>query len=734
MSKQYRAIISGVFIGLVGIALSFFFFDRENEAELLFRLRGPVPAPSEIIIIGIDKPSADALGLPNNVSEWPRTLHADLTGILSQEGAAVIGFDIFFNEPHAPEEDNLFAGVIRKAGNVVLCEYIRTDQSRLVDQRGKTIGYTNIATPVPPAPLIAQSSLASAPFPLPKVPFKVSRYWTFKTVAGDTPTFPVVAFQIFALDVYSGFIRLLKKHVPTGASPLPDNKDSLIDGGGIVNVVRTLRNIFQDHQGLADNMLDDLRHQQDISPKKKQALKSLINMYRSPDSQHLNFYGPARTIKTIPYHQVLGLNNSSEVEQLPDFRGKAVFIGRSEIVPSEKEDGHHTVFSQENGVNLSGVEIAATAFSNILHDSHIRPLPFYSYMGIILIWGLAVSLFCCRLPAMVSAASLTAAAVVYILFVRYQFEVGGRWYPLIVPVFFQAPFAVIASVIWKFIESKKFLHKEIVHKIDAGDDIKKLTSESRQFVGTCLITDIYESTKVSNILSAEAYSSLRRSYFDAIIKPLKQHRATISKTTGDGMLSAWDELQQPDSGRCACLAAVDIIKTLDIFNMDSGVRLQTRIGLHSGPVSLEVISATDHYEYDLGGNTVNTTKRIEESNKILGTRILLSDNVLLQLDGFLTRKVATFVLAGKSISLELHELICRSGECTENQRGLCEQFTEAYYLFKEKLWEKAFDKFTLIINSYGNDGPSLFYRDKCRYFRENPPSKAWEGEIYLQRR
>jgi adenylate cyclase len=60
------------------------------------------------------------------------------------------------------------------------------------------------------------------------------------------------------------------------------------------------------------------------------------------------------------------------------------------------------------------------------------------------------------------------------------------------------------------------------------------------------------------------------------------------------------------------------------------------------------MGAMDHYEYRPIGDIVNTATRVEGLNKYLGTRVLASEEVIHQLDGFLTREVGTFLLAGKS--------------------------------------------------------------------------------------
>ena len=105
------------------------------------------------------------------------------------------------------------------------------------------------------------------------------------------------------------------------------------------------------------------------------------------------------------------------------------------------------------------------------------------------------------------------------------------------------------------------------------------------------------------------------------------------------------------------------------WTASTGIRrrfpLPTRIGLHSGQMVLGHVGAMDHYEYRAVGDIVNTAARIERLNKLFRTRMLASDDLLFGLDDFLTRRLGTFLLAGKSKPLVIHELICRQDEATE---------------------------------------------------------------------
>src|SRR3990172_6917414 len=95
----------------------------ENKfLDLLFLLRGALPAGDSVVIVAVDDQSFSDLGLQ---WPWPRSLHARLTERLRAAGARVIGFDILFSEPSRPDEDAALAEAFAKAGNVVLGSDLR---------------------------------------------------------------------------------------------------------------------------------------------------------------------------------------------------------------------------------------------------------------------------------------------------------------------------------------------------------------------------------------------------------------------------------------------------------------------------------------------------------------------------------------------------------------------------------------------------------------------------------
>ncbi|MGA1824944.1 MAG: CHASE2 domain-containing protein [bacterium] len=747
----HKAIFLGFFIGIVGVVVSLFHCAHTIEENaglgLLFKLRGVREAPSDIVIVSIDEESSENLSVPDNPIRWPRSLHARLTENLSREGAKVIAFDMHFIESSSDHDDTLFAEAMRKARNVVLCDSLKAKEIPFSDNDGHYTGAHRIVKIVKPCAILARSAVATASFPLPRMPLKVNRYWTFQPGIGDSPTFPVVAFQLFTLHLYEEFIDLLEKASPRHVKNLPSDSDTILTTGTLSRLIGDIREIFEREPLIKERMLEALDHTYHISVDvtRYRLLKSLINMYGGANSRYINFYGPPRTITTIPYYKALQLGQGDSDDNQIDVKGKAVFVGSSGIVRSERKDIFSTVFSGPKGVFISGTEIAASAFSNILEDAALTPIRLPFYILIILFWGILMGIICRLLPLIVAALGVVSLSILYIIAVQYHFTMSHTVYPIVIPLFFQSPLAFLGAVLVNYTDTKKerqnirdafeyYLPKNVVDKV--VKNIAYIKTESQVVNGIFLNSDIEQYTSISETMDPAELARFMNRYYETIFKPTRRYGGIISDIIGDSMMAVWiGSCTETTTRDKACYAALDIQKAIEQFNESTAIRqINTRIGLHSGPILLGHIGAIDHYEYRPVGDIVNTASRIEDLNKYLGTRILVSEDVIDQLDDFLTRDLGKFKLKGKNKQIVVHELICRSNESDEKQRRACAVFAKALAAFTRQSWDEAIEKFHQCMDTLKNDKPSQFYIELCERHKQYPPEESWNGVINMEQK
>ena len=721
--------------------------EENTGLGLLFKLRGARPAPSDVVVISIDRESSEQLDLPDNPDKWPRSLHAHLTDTLLREGATVVSFDVHFVEPKNPRDDSLFARAMKKAGNVVLTEPVKEKEVPVAGEGGLAEASHNIVRVVPPIEIFANSAVATAPFTLPRIPFKVNRYFTFDPGAGDSPAMPVVMLQLFGMDAYGEFVRLLERASPDQAGKLPPDRDAAIKTLGVKGLIWKIRGIFEGDPALADRMRKELDGEQTLSEggEKRRVLEALIRMYGGPRNRYINFYGPPGTVTTIPYYQALALRDGMLGDERLDLKGKAVFVGLSEVLLAERKDSFYTVFSKANGTFIAGVEISATAFANLLADAPVKPIGLPAHIVLLLGWGLLIGILSRRFRIGPAAASVLGLCVLYVLAARYLFETHNEWLPVAVPLFFQAPAAFFGAVVWSYLDADKekqniksafehYLPKDVVDQL--SKDIAHIQTGGRVVYGICLFSDAAEYTTLSEMMDPHELGKFMNRYYETMFRPVKRHGGFISGVIGDSMLALWVSARsEADLRDKACFAAVDINKELQAYDESfEGVKLKTRIGLHCGQILLGHIGAMDFYEYTPMGDIVNTASRIEGLNKFLGTTVLVSGEVFSEIDGYLARDCGLFRLKGKTTPIRLYELWCRIEESDERQKDACTTFAEGLAAFQQGAWDEAMGMFQRVTDSLGEDGPSRFYLDLCENYRKSPPDQPWDGVVRMEKK
>lgn len=751
MSPLSKAILLGFLVGAVGLVASPFRFVLGIEENiglgLLFKLRGGRQAPPDAVVISIDRESSERLDLPDNPDKWPRSLHARLTEILAREGVKVVSFDLHFLEPKNPRDDILFAQAMKRAGNVVLTEPLKEKEVPVTSEEVAGESSHNIVRVVPPIEIFANSAAATAPFTLPRIPFKVNRYFTFDPGAGDAPAVPVAVLQLFGMDVYSQFVRLLEKASPDHVGILPPDRDEAIKTLGIRELIRKIRGIFQGDPTLAGRMRRELDAVQ-LPPGeggKRRVVASLIGMYGGPGNRYINFYGRPGTVTTISYYQALAIRDGMMGDRRVDLAGKAVFVGLSEVLLAERKDSFYTVFSKANGTFIAGVEISATAFSNLLTDTAVMPIGMAPHILVLLGWGILMGILARRLQIGVAATSVLGLCVLYILVARYLFKFHNEWLPVAVPLFFQAPAAFFGGVVWNYLDADRekqniktafehYLPKDVVDQL--SKDIAQIQTGGRVVYGICLFSDAAEYTTLSEMMDPHELGKFMNRYYETMFRPVKRHGGFVSGVIGDSMLALWVSARSEAALReKACLAAVDISRELKSYDESfQGVKLKTRIGLHCGQILLGHIGAMDHYEYTPMGDIVNTASRIEGLNKFLGTTVLVSDEVFHQLNGYLARDCGKFRLRGKSTPIHVHELWCRAEDSDEQHRDACRTFADGIGAFQQGAWDEAGGMFQRVAELLGEDGPSRFYLNLCEMYQKNPPGQPWDGVVLMEKK
>lgn len=223
-------------------------------------------------------------------------------------------------------------------------------------------------------------------------------------------------------------------------------------------------------------------------------------------------------------------------------------------------------------------------------------------------------------------------------------------------------------------------------------------------------------------------------YFTAVSGQLLLHRATVDHYIGDAVLAFWNAPEpNPSHAVCACQAALACQASIDALNQrwaqqGDTVRFRTRIGLNSGLAIVGNIGTDDRMGYTVIGDQVNLVSRLESANKFYGTTILLSQHTqALVKDVFATRLVDRLVVYGKTVPIQVYELLGRHGEVPEERLAAARAYEAALELYCQRDFMAAADRLRANTAHDKPDPPSAILLARCQQFLQSPPPPDWDG-------
>ncbi len=704
---------------LIGAGLGLFSFsplgthlEEEYGLPILFKLRGSVAPPENVVIISIDEDSAEIMRLPDDPTKWPRSYYAELINKINLHQPALIAFNMTFDEARDAENDQLLAAAMTNGNNIILSNYIKQKTFK-TPGLSRNMTFEKIINPIP---MLDQAALGTAPFPLPKTSSTVKQFWAYKNSAGDIATFPVTIFQCYVFkQAYNEILLLLEQIKPGHSSRFPALFDQHQDSFDKRTTIHKIQALFFKHKASVESLMQNVT----FPAEKKQLLNSWLNLLKKPDSLYFNYYGSAEKITTIPFYQAL----VSEVLNPDVFHEKIVLVGYSKTIEPEKTSGLYTVYSIIDNEITSPIEIAATAVANLIDNTWLKPLQPLDQFLLIMACSLFLSAIPRLLPYKLVVCSIILFTLGYIAVAYMKFLSNSGWLPLFIPVFIQVPLVLSSISIIYFLKGSKdhkkmqqafslYIPDKVVNTITQHHNLDTMNSYGELMQGICMATDAGQYTTLSESMDPQQLHNLINDYYAAMFPLVQNNKGIISDVVGDAMFAIWNNDENEIQARTkACQAALQIKSAVERFNSSQPHQLYTRLGLHFGNIRLGNVGAAEHYEYRAVGDTVNTASRIEGLNKLLGTQILVTAEVIHQLPEFITREIGFFILKGKTQAVHIYELLDTTDQADNQQQQVITEFSIALNLFLNQQWADALSAWLEIQRVFPGDGPTLFYID-----------------------
>jgi adenylate cyclase len=645
--------MTAVAAALVGILVMLSPFGMAVEERLglswLFWTRGPASHPGDVVVVSLGNDSAERLGFSQKLREWPRRIYVQLIERLVAADSAVIVFDLRLDEARDAADDAALAQAIANAKRVVLFEHLERKHRAMPGTPEGSASVWTTEQLLPPLPDFERAAAGLGPFPLPKVPARVSQFWAFR--AGGEPTLPVVALQRYAATVDPDWRALLRQAGLSEADRVASDLTYLTDAGALSRYMIALRKALRADPELGDRAAAQLAAS-NARLETRRLLAALLDAYRGSDSRYLNFYGSAGWVPTVPLHAVLDPGTGVGSAPPLDFAGRIVFVGQSDLL-NPHNDGFVTAFSRDDGVDLSGVEIGAAAVANFLDGRLIEPAGPGLNLALLTVFGLAIGMAGGALHAPIAVAATLLVAGSYYAAAQFVFAQHHVWLPVVTPLLVQLPLGLLLGLLLQYRDAHRartnisramryYLPGAVARGLaEAPVDPRAL---KERVYAACMLTDASRFTTLAEAMTPEELSTFLNQYFSILFGIVERRGGLVTDVVGDGTTSVFKAATARRECRLqACLAALEIDRAVAAFNRRSPPPgLPTRIGLNAGEVILGNVGGSGHFAYSVVGDCVNTASRLESLNKQLGTRIIAAREVVEGLDEIVTRPLGRF--------------------------------------------------------------------------------------------
>ncbi len=699
---------SDVFLGLDG-ALSFL---EEKTIDARLEVRGPIPCPVKLCYVNVDTDSITALGnFP-----WSRSIFAQVLNALFERGhVRAVGMDFVFSNSGLPqlgheeaEAGNLELGKsVQKNRNIVLAATYRT-QTGLLGKENKSFPFLFDRRTKP-----SETDLPE----LPDFPVVGPMWGHVGLIDADVrwlPAFAPTEFKTY----FTLALQLARLYYGLDESGIQIEKDRILlknTGGEVLaGIPLNLRQIvepnwFSAWDSKANPMagvvsvLEFDRLAREGTEQEKQQAEEFFGFFRDA----VVLIGP-----TDPLLQDISTAPMSGSQPVPrvSIHGnlfKTIVSGQSIIRPP----------AWVNGLLILGIGLGA-AFLSVLRNQLAKPGKIAAALLALAYVAAAFFLFSHQRVLLPVIAPLGAALSCTFLAVLRQLTIEDEQRRRIKQLF------------------GSYVSSTVVNEMVERNAPPQTGGEEVEI--TAFFSDIVSFSPLSEQLSAADLVRLMCHYLGECTAAVIEQEGTLDKYVGDAIIAMFGTpLVCKDHAAAACRAAIGLqaaqVRLREQWKAearwpDAALRMQTRVGLHTGLAVVGNIGSELRFNYTMMGDTVNLAQRVEAAASHYGVSILVSGDTYGAASSsdhtLVFRPLDRVLVPGRTHPVELFELIGAGDEIRKAYGECFEAYANARKLYVHGSWAAAREGFLRADNlepSRRIKSPASVMAARCEKLASRPP-------------
>jgi len=246
-----------------------------------------------------------------------------------------------------------------------------------------------------------------------------------------------------------------------------------------------------------------------------------------------------------------------------------------------------------------------------------------------------------------------------------------------------------------------YVNPVIVERLQKDPSFIKLGGEKKDL--TVIMSDMRNFTGLGETYGDDvvAFTHTMNRYMTAIAEPILRNNGCLIKFIGDASLHVHgapiQEEQDPDHVLAGVRTGLEMLHAVELFNIEltkEGKPLVgCGLGINTGPTLIGNIGSKDRFGYDVLGDSVSLTARLEGQTKNYGVLIIISEFTQARVgDAYFTIPLDCIAVKGKTIGVNIFTVFYNpDATVAADWISAREHHELMLQYYREQQWDKAID-------------------------------------------
>ena len=228
----------------------------------------------------------------------------------------------------------------------------------------------------------------------------------------------------------------------------------------------------------------------------------------------------------------------------------------------------------------------------------------------------------------------------------------------------------------------------------------------------------------------QGLTKIMNGYMDAITQPVLDVNGMIIKYIGDASMHIHNApIDDADHPKTAVQTGLNMLKAVEKFNekivAEGRPPVGMGAGINTGLGYIGEMGSTQRHSYDVLGDAVSTTARLESSCKAYGVLLIIGpETVRRTKNDFFYLKLDDLAVKGKTIGLDIYTVLPKKYSNTDRS-----SHNQMHILYKNQQFKDAIEMCTQLKGKFDGHMDDYYdmWMERCRYMSTQKLPKDWNG-------